>query len=139
MASTCANTVKCSRCHRIGHLARECKYLPFTRTTTVAEQRQQQQMHAAAKKAEWEAKQDEWEAKRNEWLAKMAEREAKQAKSSTNRPRRLVKQVDWDAKSDASQATASTVATESLCSQEMRSQAAAEAAKNKEVLKLKKK
>merc|ERR1711904_93535 len=77
--------------------------------------------------------------KQNEGLAKKAETEAKQAKSSIHRPRRPVKQTDWDAKSDTSEATISTVASESFCSEEVRSQAAAQAAKNKEVLKLEKK
>merc|ERR1711904_619112 len=77
--------------------------------------------------------------KQNEGLAKKAETEAKQAKSSIHRPRRSVKQTDWDAKSDTSEATISTVASESFCSEEVRSQAAAQAAKNKEVLKLEQK
>merc|ERR1712113_537644 len=108
------------------------------------------QVAAAKKKAEWEAKQKERQVKQDEWLEKQAEMKAnlKEARRSITRPSRSVKEVDWtlpsdlkkvdwDAKSDNSEATASTAVTEVFfSSEEVQSQAAAQLAKNKEVFKL---
>merc|ERR1711939_485029 len=83
MASSNMDIVKCSRCHRTGHCAKDCT-LPFTRTFTKAEMRLKRQAEAAQKKAEWEAR---------------------QAKSSTNQASKQLNRVskaarDWDTRSD---------------------------------------
>merc|ERR1712166_583800 len=50
------DAVKCSRCLRMGHCAKDCA-LPFARKFTVAEMRLKRATEAAQEKAEWEAKQ----------------------------------------------------------------------------------
>merc|ERR1712159_599547 len=96
MASSNMNIVKCSRCHRTGHCAKDCT-LPFTRTFTKAEMRLKRQAEAAQKKAEWEAKQIAFEEKKSKWEAQQAEfakaKEARQAKSSTNQASKQLNRV----------------------------------------------
>merc|ERR1719240_1364503 len=121
MASVSSDACKCSRCNRIGHLAKDCR-LPFVRRFTVAELREKRAAEAAKKRGDMEAKQAEFEVKKATWESRQAERKAKHAELQDKRAKgeqqqeaRLTKKLakcataasEWDAKSDISEATTS--------------------------------
>merc|ERR1719160_1389886 len=142
MSSASTNIIKCSRCHRSGHYAKDCT-LPFTRTLTVAEMRLKRQAEAAQKTTERKAKQAESEEKKAEWEARQAvlakAREARQVKSDARRAsqrslRGAKSTPEWDTKSDISDATVSTTVSTVFSNEDVRCLAS----KDKEVRKLEK-
>merc|ERR1719408_346715 len=58
--------MKCSRCVRVGHFAKDCK-LPFARNCTRAEMRLKIEAEKSQRMAEREARQAEYEKKRIEY------------------------------------------------------------------------
>jgi len=79
VAAVCV--LKCARCNRAGHAARECTFRPFLRHKTEAEERAERLARRAdreARAAERQEKQAAWEARQQERKEKHAEWEAKQ-------------------------------------------------------------
>merc|ERR1739848_496211 len=97
MASVSADTIKCSRCNRSGHSAKEC-CLPFVRTFTRAEMRLKQGEKEAQRRADREAKQAKFEEKKARW-------EEQQAAKLVQKLAKKGARVEWDAKSDVSEST----------------------------------
>merc|ERR1719189_2127311 len=103
MASSSA--FACSRCHKAGHAAKDCRSLPFMRDGTLAELRVERQQQRARARADWEARQAENERKRAEWEEKQERWQARQAQ-------RKARHLDWEACSQATDAsTAATTAS----------------------------
>merc|ERR1719482_1163812 len=99
--------MKCSRCRRHGHLARDCPNLGFLCTTTAAQRNAaaaQRRAEWEAKQAEREAKQAEWEAKQAEWNAKQTERQAREAEWAARRGSQPAEK-DFDVESNVTDAS----------------------------------
>merc|ERR1719217_829951 len=125
MASISAEAVKCSRCNKCGHSAKDCR-LPFVRTFTISEMRLKQAEKAAQRQADREATQAEFEKK------KKAKSEEQQAAKLVQKLAKKGTRAEWDAKSDVSESTASTAATVTFSIEDVRGLAA----KDKQVRKL---
>merc|ERR1711904_684956 len=105
--------MKCSRCGRVGHFAKDCK-LPFTRNFTRAEMRVKNEAEKAQRMAEREAQQVEYEKKQAAWAEKQAKRdELSKAKAEGDKParNRAREAQEWETKSDISLASTAVSAT----------------------------
>eukprot|EP00746_Dinoflagellata_sp_MGD_P146951 gnl/MRDRNA2_/MRDRNA2_79351_c0_seq1.p1 gnl/MRDRNA2_/MRDRNA2_79351_c0~~gnl/MRDRNA2_/MRDRNA2_79351_c0_seq1.p1 ORF type:complete len:263 (-),score=92.70 gnl/MRDRNA2_/MRDRNA2_79351_c0_seq1:259-972(-) len=134
-----SENIKCSRCGRVGHYAKDCK-LPFTRDLTRAEMRLKQEAEKASKKAEREAQQAEYEMKKAAWTARQAKKEElskKKAAADKSGPRKAIVAKEWDEKSDNSLASTAVSAARTLTS-EQEVEVEALVAKDKEVRRLQK-
>lgn len=108
---------QCSRCHKFGHSNKACP-LPFMRTHTIAELRQQQHAEALQRRSEYEERQAARDARRatrdlveteTRRQRKMgSERKSPPAGRSSNAKAWNAGDQDWDAKSSCS--TVSTAA-----------------------------
>jgi hypothetical protein len=138
-APECPDNIKCSRCGRVGHYAKDCK-LPFTRDLTRAEMRMKHEAEKTLKMAEREAQQAEYEKKKAAWTERQAKKDElskKKGVADKSAPRKAMVSRDWDAKSDISLAsTAVSAACTLTCDQELEVQALV--AKDKEVRRLEK-
>jgi hypothetical protein len=138
----CAD-MKCSRCGRVDHYAKDCK-LPFTRSFTRAEMRAKNETEKAQRMAQKEARQAEYEKKQAEFERKhaaRAERQAewaeRQAQREAGKPGKRGARVaqEWDTRSDISLASTAVSATSALTKEhEMEVQALV--ARDKEVRRL---
>jgi len=138
--------MKCSRCGRVGHFAKDCK-LPFTRNFTRAEMRvknetekSQRMAEREARQAEYEKKQAEYERKQAAWAerqAELAERQAKRAELSKKKAEKRGARMsqEWDTKSDISLAS-TAVSANSALTNEQELEVHALVAKDKEVRRL---
>jgi len=141
LPSVCPDDVKCSRCSRKGHYAKDCKVLKFTRDFTRAEMRMKNEAEKAEREAQKEAKQAEYEEKKAAW-AERAERQAKKADERSQKQaawaeRQAKKAEEWDTKSDISRASTAVTATLTL-TDEQELEVCAFVAKDKEVRRLQK-
>mmetsp|Transcript_73255 Transcript_73255/g.127139 ORF Transcript_73255/g.127139 Transcript_73255/m.127139 type:complete len:193 (-) Transcript_73255:141-719(-) len=114
--TTAGSEMKCSRCNRPGHVAKECQVLPFLCTNSVADRRAE----AAKRRADWQARQAERAKKAAEWEANKADREAKQAQWELRQAAfherqvaRKMKENDCDVASVSTET--STVAASMVC------------------------
>jgi hypothetical protein len=138
--------MKCSRCGRVGHFAKDCK-LPFARDFTRAEMRvkseaekSQRMAEREARQADYEKKQAEYEKKQAAWAerqAEWAERQAKRVELSKKKAEKRGTRVsqEWDTKSDISLASTAVSASSSL-THEQELEVHALVAKDKEVRRL---
>eukprot|EP00746_Dinoflagellata_sp_MGD_P146952 gnl/MRDRNA2_/MRDRNA2_79351_c0_seq2.p1 gnl/MRDRNA2_/MRDRNA2_79351_c0~~gnl/MRDRNA2_/MRDRNA2_79351_c0_seq2.p1 ORF type:complete len:239 (-),score=79.84 gnl/MRDRNA2_/MRDRNA2_79351_c0_seq2:259-975(-) len=138
-ASVSPDNIKCSRCGRVGHYAKDCK-LPFTRDLTKAEMRMKREAEKAGRMAEKEARQAEYEKKKSAWTerqAKKSERSERKAVADQSARSKAMLAKDWDAQSDISLVSTAVSAACTLTSeQEVEVQALV--AKDKEVRRLQK-
>jgi len=129
--------MKCSRCGRVGHFAKDCK-LPFTRNFTRAEMRVKNEAEKAQRMAEREAQQVEYEKRQAAWAerqAKWAELSKKKAEGDKPAKKRVMAAQEWDTKSDISLASTAVSATSALTN-EQELEVHALVAKDKEVRRL---
>merc|ERR1719433_971575 len=92
--------IKCVRCNRSGHYAKNCEFLPFLKQSCA-----DPNAEAAKRKAEWEARKAEREKKAAEWEAREAKRAENQKKAAereaeweARKAERVKKAVEWEAK-----------------------------------------
>jgi len=108
--------MKCSRCGRAGHSAKECALPFFCDRKAEAAKRMAEQKAREVKAAEWEAKQEERARKKAEWEARQAERAKKTADWEAKQIARAKKTAEWKARHASNmdvdlESNASTVAT----------------------------
>lgn len=80
--------VQCSRCHEVGHIAKDCIKKSFMRTETVAEERER-------KHREWQERQCQRQEKQAEWEERQRVKHEKQAEWDKMQCKRHEKQAEW--------------------------------------------